>query len=107
MNPILFFKKVKYMHSFFILIDNLLGFFSFTVIAYIILQMLMMFGVLNTYNKIIVTIYAALSQFIEPMLNKIRKILPQIGGLDLSPLVLMLLISFVRNLIREYVFRSL
>ncbi|MHA1539555.1 MAG: YggT family protein [Alphaproteobacteria bacterium] len=95
------------MHSFFILIDNLFGIFNFVVFAYIILQMLMMFGILNTYNKLIVTVYSALSQFIEPMLNKIRQFLPQMGGLDLSPLVLLLLISFVRNLIREYVFGSL
>ena len=60
------------------------------------------FNVINTRNQVVATIAEALWRLTEPVLKPIRNILPNLGGLDLSPVVLILLLIFIQNLLYEY-----
>ena len=60
------------------------------------------FNVINTHNRFVYLLSDILYRATEPVLRPLRRILPNLGGLDISPLVLVLLIFFVRNLLREY-----
>ena len=59
-------------------------------------------GVINTSNRFVYLVSDFLFKITEPALRPIRRIIPFIGGIDLSPLLLILIIFFLRNLIREY-----
>ena len=74
------------------------------IIASAILSWLVAFNVVNTRNRAVYVIGDFLYRVTEPVLGPIRRILPNLGGLDLSPIVVILLIFFIRNLLREYAF---
>ena len=57
---------------------------------------------INSYNKIINTIFRALISLLEPLLGKIRQYIPSLSGIDLSPVIVILLLSFLKNLIQDY-----
>jgi len=61
-------------------------------------------GILNTRNRFVYQVGDVLYRLTEPVLRPIRKVLPTIGGLDLSPVVLLLLLILIRNLLFWYVF---
>lgn len=67
------------------------------VIVGVILSWLISFNVVNPHNQLVGTIWRMTSMITEPLLGPIRRFLPPLGGLDLSPLVLLLLIMFVRE----------
>ena len=92
------------MQSFFMLIDTILGLYVWILIASAILSWLVAFNVVNTRNRAVYVIGDFLYRVTEPVLGPIRRILPNLGGLDLSPIVVILLIFFIRNLLREYAF---
>jgi YggT family protein len=73
-----------------------LEFFSFLLFGYVILSWLITFGVINTQNQFVSTIWRFLQQIIEPLLAPIRRIVPPMGGLDLAFLVLIFGIIFLR-----------
>ncbi|NKB42813.1 MAG: YggT family protein [Alphaproteobacteria bacterium] len=62
----------------------------YVVIAAVIMSWLTNFGVINTQNRIVYMIGSALNQLTEPAFRKIRRYIPIMGGLDLSPIVLLL-----------------
>jgi YggT family protein len=90
------------MQSFFMLIDTILGLYVWVLIASAILSWLVAFNVVNTRNRAVYVIGDFLYRVTEPVLTPIRRILPNLGGLDLSPIVVILIIFFIRNLMREY-----
>ena len=90
------------MRSFVILIDTVIEIYVWILIASAILSWLVAFGVVNTYNRFVNTIGEVLYRLTEPALRPIRSFLPNLGGIDLSPLVLILLLFFLRNLLYEY-----
>ncbi|QQP89255.1 YggT family protein [Skermanella mucosa] len=92
------------MQSLFLLIDTILGLYVWILIASAILSWLVAFNVVNTRNRAVYVIGDFLYRVTEPVLGPIRRILPNLGGLDLSPIVVILLIFFIRNLLREYAF---
>jgi YggT family protein len=59
------------------------------------------FNVLNTQNRFVFAVLNATHQLTDPVLNKIRKFIPNLGSIDISPLVLILLLFFIRNLFFE------
>jgi len=86
------------------LIDALLGIVIWVVLAQVIVSWLIAFGVLNTRNHLAYSLVDILDRLTRPVLRPIRRIIPPIGGLDLSPLVLLLLIEYViRPLLFHYV----
>ncbi|MGB0935777.1 MAG: YggT family protein [Alphaproteobacteria bacterium] len=80
-------------------IDILLGIYTWVLIISIIMSWLIAFNVINTYNGFVSTLSDILYRLTEPALQPIRRFLPSFSGLDLSPLVLILLIYFVRQVI--------
>ena len=90
------------MQSLFLLIDTILGLYVWILIASAVLSWLVAFNVVNTRNRAVYVIGDFLYRVTEPVLAPIRRILPNLGGLDLSPIVVILIIFFIRNLMREY-----
>ncbi|MFO1189734.1 MAG: YggT family protein [Alphaproteobacteria bacterium] len=95
------------MMSLVILIDTILDLYMWVFIASAILSWLIAFNVINTYNRFIATVMDVLNRLTEPLLRPIRRVLPNMGGLDVSPMIAILGIYFVRLLLREYVFGGL
>lgn len=84
------------------LLATIIQIYIYVLIASAILSWLIAFNVINTRNQVVATIAEALWRLTEPVLKPIRNILPNLGGLDLSPVVLILLLIFVQNLLYEY-----
>ncbi|WP_373087195.1 YggT family protein [Sneathiella sp.] len=85
------------------LISTLIQIFIWLLIANAILSWLVAFNVVNTSNQFVATIGRFLYRITEPPLRPIRRIIPSMGGLDVSPIILILLLIFLRNLMFEYV----
>ena len=71
------------------------------LIAAAVLSWLVAFNVVNTRNPLVSTVGDVLYRLTEPVLTPIRRILPNFGGLDISPVVLILLLIFIRRLLVE------
>ena len=83
------------------IIDIVLQMYIYVVIAAAILSWLVAFNVVNTRNQVVYQIGNALYRLTEPALRPIRRILPNLGGIDISPVVLLLLIYFLQMLVRN------
>lgn len=92
------------MNALFFLIDSILGFYLFLIFIWVIFSWLITFGVLPTHSHGIRVILNFLHQMTEPVLGRIRQFLPPIGGMDLSPLVLIFGIHFLRVFIMQDVY---
>lgn len=90
------------MIALYLLIDTVLGIFVWLLIASAVLRWLVAFNVVNTHNRAVYAIGDFLYRVTEPAIAPIRRVMPNMGGIDLSPMVLILLIFFVRNLLAEY-----
>ena len=90
------------MVSLYLLIDTILGIFVWLLIASAVLSWLVAFNVVNTRNRAVYVVGDFLYRVTEPLLRPIRNLLPNMGGMDFSPMVLILLVFFVRNLLAEY-----
>ena len=80
-------------------VDLVLSLVIWIIIAQVIISWLLAFNILNMSNRFVATVANALYQITEPALGPLRKIIPQFGGLDISPIVLFLAIYFVRLVI--------
>ncbi len=85
-----------------IVVDVALSLYMWAVIISVILSWLVGFNVINTYNRFVHMVISSLKQIVEPALRYIRQFLPIFGGLDLSPIVLMLAIYFVRQVLFQF-----
>lgn len=72
------------------------------LIAQAILSWLLAFGVINRYNRGVAVMGDFLYRVTEPLLRPIRSVLPNFGGIDISPVILILLLYFLRDLMFEY-----
>ena len=90
------------MNALFILIDQIISIYLYTLIAYVIITLLVHFEIVNRDNRIIDLVLRGLIALHEPLLIKIRKYIPFIGGMDFSPVIVILLLSFIRNLLIDY-----
>ena len=89
------------MKSLFLLIDSVINIYIWLIIINAILSWLVAFNVLNTQNRFVFGVLNATHQLTDPVLNKIRKFIPNLGSIDISPVVLILLLFFIRNLFFE------
>ncbi|MCH7796246.1 MAG: YggT family protein [Proteobacteria bacterium] len=87
------------MYAIFWLIDTVIGFYIALVIAQIVLSWLVSFNVVNTRNRFVYIVGDFLYRVTEPALRPIRRLLPSFGGIDLSAVVLLLGLYFVRMLL--------
>jgi YggT family protein len=85
------------------LIYQILDIYSWIIILSAILSWLVAFNVINVRNQFIRMIVDFLYRVTEPVLRPIRRFLPNLGGIDISPVVALLLIIFLQHLLREYV----
>jgi len=90
------------MQSLGILIATAISIYIWILIASAILSWLLAFNVLNPRNQVVGTIGDFLYRITEPALRPSRRFVPFIGGIDISPVVLILLLIFARNLVFEY-----
>ena len=91
------------MMSLAILIDKVIDIYTWIVIASAIMSWLVAFGVVNMRNQFIRLIVDMLYRLTEPMLRPIRRILPNLGGVDISPVVLLVGLAVLREALRYYV----
>ena len=87
------------MNALIILIDQIITIYLYTLIAYVILTLLIQYDLVNRNNSLVYKILRGLIALQEPLLIQIRRIVPFIGGMDFSPVIVILLLSFLRNLI--------
>ena len=89
------------MKSLFLLIDSVINIYIWLIIINVILSWLVSFNILNTQSRFVFAILNATHQLTDPVLNKIRNFIPNLGSIDISPVVLILLLIFIRNLLFE------
>lgn len=85
-----------------ILIDSIVDIYVFTLLAYVIASWLVAFKIINPWQPFVRMILQLLGNLHEPLLMRIRSVLPQLGGLDISPIIVLLAVQFLRNLLFEY-----
>ncbi|NOZ42569.1 MAG: YggT family protein [Alphaproteobacteria bacterium] len=81
------------------LVNTLFGVIEFGLLVYIILGLLVSFSIVNSYNQVVNVVMVTLSRIFEPMLAPIRNFLPNLGGLDLSPLLLYIVFEFANRIL--------
>ena len=79
------------------LLSTVLGLFMWVIIVDVVLSWLIAFDVVNTRNKLVGTIADGASRITAPVLAPIRKIIPPLGGMDISPVVLIIAVQFVQR----------
>ena len=89
------------MKSIFVLLDSIITIYLWVIIINAILSWLVSFNILNTQNRFVFSVLDATYKLTDPALNKIRRFIPTFGSIDISPVILILLLMFLRNLIFE------
>ena len=89
------------MKSLLILFDSIVSLYIWILIINAIISWLVAFNVLNTSNRFVYSILDVSYKLTDPPLNYIRRFLPNLGSIDISPIVLILGLMFLRNLIFE------
>jgi len=89
------------MKSVLILFDNIVGLYIWILIINAVVSWLVAFNVLNTSNRFVYSLLDVSYKLTDPPLNFIRKYLPNLGSIDISPIVLILGLMFLRNLVFE------
>jgi YggT family protein len=84
------------------LISTVITIYIWLLIAQAVLSWLLAFGVVNRYNRAVTSIGDFLWRITEPLLRPIRSVLPDLGGIDISPVILILVLYFLRDLMFEY-----
>jgi YggT family protein len=90
------------MHALLVVISIALNFYMWMIILSAILSWLVAFNVVNTRNPFVAAVGDFLYRITEPALRPIRSFLPSLGGIDISPLILILIIIFIQQLIADY-----
>jgi YggT family protein len=91
------------MRALFLVIDLALQIYIWIVIAMAIFSWLVAFNVVNTRNHVVAMVGDFLYRITDPVLRPIRNMLPNMGGIDISPVVLFLIIVFIRYVIALYI----
>ena len=91
------------MYAILTLIDTVVDLYIFTLLAYVICSWLIAFKIINPWQPLVRQILSALSQLHEPLLGRIRGMLPDLGGLDISPIIVLLAVQFLRNILFEMI----
>jgi YggT family protein len=91
------------MIAIFYLVLQVLKLYSYVVIANVIISWLIAFNVLNTQNRFVYSILELTYRLTDPILNRIRRFLPNLGSLDISAIILLLLIWFIEMCMKLYI----
>ena len=90
------------MQSILILFDSVINFYIWILIINVALSWLVAFNILNTQNKFVYSILEFSYRITAPPLGVIRRYLPNFGSVDISPIILIFLLHFLRNLVFEF-----
>jgi YggT family protein len=91
------------MRALFEVIDIALSIYIWIVIAMAIFSWLVAFNVVNTHNHVVALIGDFLYRITDPALRPIRNVMPNLGGIDISPVILFLIIIFIQRVIELYI----
>ena len=91
------------MIAIFYLALQILKLYSYVVLVNVVISWLVAFNILNTQNRFIYSILEMTYKLTNPALNKIRSFLPNLGSLDISPVILLLLIWFIEMCMKLYI----
>ena len=91
------------MIAIFYLVLQILKLYSYVVVANVIVSWLISFNVLNTQNRFVYALLELSYRLTEPFLRRIRRFLPNLGTLDISPIILLLLIWFIEMCMKLYI----
>jgi YggT family protein len=86
------------------IVQIVLDLYIWLLIASAILSWLIAFNVVNTRNQFVASVSEFLYRITEPVLAPIRNIMPNLGGLDVSPIVVILIIMFIQRIITYYIY---
>ena len=78
--------------------------YTYVIIVVAIMSWLIAFNVINVYNNVVRTVWDSLNAITEPALRPIRRMMPKFSGLDLSPLILLLVIFLIQDVIAKYIY---
>ena len=92
------------MRPFLEVIMFLLNFYMWIVIAAVILSWLIAFNVINTRNQFVAMVADVLYRLTEPVFRPIRQLMPNLGGIDFSPLIVLLIIYIIERIIQLYIY---
>jgi|TARA_Y100001970_G_scaffold282412_1_gene395203 YggT family protein len=82
---------------------QILKLYSYVVIANVVISWLVAFNVINTSNRFVYSILEFTYRLTDPILNRIRRFLPNLGAFDISPIILLLLIWFIEMCMNQYI----
>ena len=91
------------MGALFYVIYLALNFYLYVVVAWVVLSWLIAFNVVNTRNQFVAMVADFLYRITEPVLGPIRKVMPHLGPIDISPIVLFFIIIFLQQVIIRYI----
>jgi len=89
------------MYSVLMLIDRIIDIYVWVIILSAVLSWLVAFNVVNMRNRFVYLVGDTLNRLTEPVYRPVRRLLPDMGGLDLSPLIVILALWFLRDLMWE------
>ena len=89
------------MKSIFFLLDSIITIYLWIIIINAILSWLVAFNILNTQNRFVFSVLDTTHKLTDPALNKIRRFIPMFGSIDISPVILILFLMFIRNIVFE------
>jgi YggT family protein len=87
--------------------DTLIGLYIFIVLLAVVASWLIAFGVLNTRNDLARSLINFLDALTEPVFRRVRRIVPPIGGIDLSPMIVFIVLIAIQKLVDSYVIMAL
>lgn len=90
------------MQSLLFLLSAVIDLYIWVILIQVILSWLIAFKVVNMQNQFVYTLGNMFYRLTEPALQPIRRFMPNLGGIDLSPVILILLLYFVQSLLHEY-----
>ncbi len=93
------------MNALIILIDQIVNLYIWTMLAYIVITWLIAFRIINPWQPIVRMAMDFLGRIHEPLMGRVRRFLPDLGGIDLSPIILLLAVQFLRNLVIGFLTR--
>lgn len=86
------------------LIGTIIHLYSYVLWAWVILSLLISFEIVNRRQQLVWRVEYALNKLVEPVLKPIRQFMPDLGGIDLSPIVLILLLNFLSSAMYHYLY---
>jgi YggT family protein len=90
------------MFAFYNLLDTVIRIYIWLLLASVVLSWLVTFNIVNRHNRFVYVIGDFLHRITEPVLRPVRNLLPSIGGIDISPVIVILALYFLRDLAFEY-----